>query len=1087
MVPAVTASADIEVYPFQARPGLPYLGMPDADATSGRFVTVANGLRSLGDSPALNGEVNINLQVPGKNPSTGLPLADFALSIFDGDLQIWTTVTPSGSSYACSGIRTWDTAQPVCWPLDDMEFQLYRDPLVQSNTHPGDLLYAWDSSQMPDNAWCALNPALVPACLPGALLPQDPGALDARAAAINTGDYFYHLVARWKTRNFPVNPVTGAGGEANNFKVAVEGYPYLRAGSTVGFIGYGPVDVSNRPGDPLNGIFPPTTYDGTFTFGLLNDTPTSQLDLWDGDVDVYVPLCANVGGVYQNPGSCAYPQNPSWNPDPLLSDTDDFNSPYLPPFPTGIFTLAQGANPGNGPSDGFPLGPFQPDYSNVIGGPPTYSVTSPSGEWTVDNDNTSGDQEWELFRVGLNAAPVPPNPLDQADVTVDTLPPGLYDWRFADIDGRNLVFLHADYNVSFSPQDCGLELTKSCEIAALPVEAFDCAAAKPLDALTMIWRGTDTVWVKAWKGAVGTTTLLGQQKAVPGQEITFDGYLGAPNDVFWEIFAYDPSGGGGAGTKLGTSTFHISCSDIDMNDASDCGKSEGDGKNNSTAYVNTWQLEGLAGDNGVTLDCNSADQGQARKFCKTERGPNPTCATSGKPRSLTFQYTGGTCQSSNNPQNGKFVCGGTINGSLAATLKSMDGYSVTPASVQPGQEFTVTSSADMKADSAFELTTNGNKQTLKIHTSCSQTLAGGNVFGGLTLKAINGERRDPKVTYRYALKNTGTSTLEGLTLIDDRLGPIGSMALFASGAEKVYEREATLEQLGPQTNKATATATLRSPSGSATSCVALDAAIVDVGDVPPPVCEITGAPTLKIKDKIVEWELRDTGGDAVTIDSIAIDWPSAMKKLKRVKLGKKMIFEGDRAPTQTVLGDGDWKGKAKDRTLKAGKRAKLKLEFEDGDTSVTQAGFKITVNFTSGCSVTFTPGGGGGGGFECQRPVDALTMIWDGAEPVNVIAWKGAKGSTLLGAFNGVTKGNPVTVTGYTGAPNDVIWEVFRASDNQSLGLSTFHISCSDRTMNSSDDCGSRQGNGKNDTAGYINDWLFEGMVSQGGALDCTP
>jgi hypothetical protein len=599
----------------------------------------------------------------------------------------------------------------------------------------------------------------------------------------------------------------------------------------------------------------------------------------------------------------------------------------------------------------------------------------------------------------------------------------------------------------------------------------------------MIWRGSETVWVKAWKGAVGTTLLLGEQKVIPNQEVTFDGYAGAPNDVYWEIFEFVPNGGGGPGVKLGDSTFHISCSDIDMNDATDCGKLEGNGKNDTATLINTWELEGLAGDNGIALECNSAGQDQPRVVCETERGPQPNCATSDKPRSLTFQYTGGTCASSNNPQNGKFACGGTIDGGLAATLKSNDGYTVTPTTVQPGAEFTVTSTSDMRADSAFELTNSGNKQTLKIHTSCSQRLEGGDVFGGLTLKAINGDRKDPTITYRYTLRNTGTSTLESVSLIDDVLGPIASLPFLVPGEERVYTKATTLTQLGIKTNTATATASLNGTPACATQA----SAIVRVNDVPPPVCEIAGDDELKIKGKAVEWELLNTGGDAITIESIDIDWPAQMKKLKKVKLGKKVIFEGDRAPAFALLSDGDWKGKDKDRTIKAGKRTKLKFEFEASYAAASQAGFAITVNFTSGCSVTFVPGGGGSGDFDCQKPIDALTMIWDGSQNVDVVAFKGAKGSTILGSFSNVANGDEVTVTGYTGAPNDVVWEIFPAGSTTALGLSTFHISCSDRTMNSADDCGSRQGNGKNDSAGYIDDWLFEGMVGQGGALDCTP
>jgi hypothetical protein len=40
--------------------------------------------------------------------------------------------------------------------------------------------------------------------------------------------------------------------------------------------------------------------------------------------------------------------------------------------------------------------------------------------------------------------------------------------------------------------------------------------------------------------------------------------------------------------------------------------------------------------------------------------------------------------------------------------------------------------------------------------------------------------------------------------------------------------------------------------------------------------------------------------------------------------------------------------------------------------------------------------------------------------------------------------------------------------------------------MNGPEDCGSRQGNGKSNDAGLINDWLLDGMVDAKTALICT-
>ena len=113
----------------------------------------------------------------------------------------------------------------------------------------------------------------------------------------------------------------------------------------------------------------------------------------------------------------------------------------------------------------------------------------------------------------------------------------------------------------------------------------------------MVWNGTQNIKIKAWKGAVGSTLLATIDNIKPSDEVTVTGYAGSPNDVYWEIFK------AGTAEKIGTSTFHLSCSDADMNGAEDCGKFEGDGKG-KVGFINDWLFAGMAG-NGKTLDCGT--------------------------------------------------------------------------------------------------------------------------------------------------------------------------------------------------------------------------------------------------------------------------------------------------------------------------------------------------------------------------------------------------------------------------------------------------------------------------------------------------
>ncbi len=137
---------------------------------------------------------------------------------------------------------------------------------------------------------------------------------------------------------------------------------------------------------------------------------------------------------------------------------------------------------------------------------------------------------------------------------------------------------------------------------------------------------------------------------------------------------------------------------------------------------------------------------------------------------------------------------------------------------------------------------------------------------------------------------------------------------------------------------------------------------------------------------------------------------------------------------------------------------------------------------TKECQVPATPGA-----FDCNRPIDELRMIWDGTQKIRIKAYKGDTSAALLADIDGIQIGDEVSVSGYAGSPNDVIWEIFVAGTSTKIGESMFHLSCSDNEMNGPEDCGNREGNGKRNDAGLINDWLLEGMVDATDTLDCTP
>lgn len=349
--------------PAEAQPPpITMVGLPDMDPMSGRFINVTRGMSSLGDVGIEQNVVNVSLEI---SPA----LTEFELWIFDGDMgeqwDRWQEPSVGGASY----------------PFDDVEFVLYRDPQVVGNTNSVDQLASWSGFVMPDNQWFTVK------------VSQDAGAYNPVRGA-----YYYHLICKWVITNNWQN-------EQNNFKIAVQGRPFLRAGSTVGFEGYKQL-FDQRLAD--NSGQPRTSYDGTFTFyfALPEATPDGQdlqvIDLWDGDADV-------------------------------RDDTDDPNSPAFPPFQYSPYTLSEGIRPGN---------PRDDSGVEAIRIPPNvyYVVIAPNSIWQVNNMNPSGNSEWELFRIALDSA-------SNADFVVSSLPAGIYTWQFRGLDQLNTTFLHVQYDL----------------------------------------------------------------------------------------------------------------------------------------------------------------------------------------------------------------------------------------------------------------------------------------------------------------------------------------------------------------------------------------------------------------------------------------------------------------------------------------------------------------------------------------------------------------------------------------------------------------------------------------------------------------
>jgi hypothetical protein len=361
----------------------------------------------------------------------------------------------------------WDTFAPPA--PDQLNYFMFVDPNKVGNDVGTDLLAVANGGTPVTSSITPDNAWIL------FNITQDAGAFNA---AQNV--FFYHFVAIWNTLN--------NANEQNLFKVSVEGTPFLLAGSTIGFLG---TDNSvNGPTIPIPGS---PTYDGTFTFlfSIPSIGTPSTISLWDGDAD-------------------------------FSGDTDDPNTePCVPlvanscnsiPFQVSPFTVPEGANGG-------------------IANPPTpnimYTVTGPGG-FNIANNDPSGGQEWERFKIGLNNVPFDPT---DVDVQVPSIPPGVYQWNWKNVGVFNNIFIHSDFDIFTCPGNADVcqppppppPPPPNCEIVTPPIVKAAPGRAIPFT-VTNTGTVSGTVSIKPFSNGACFQIAPGSPQQVtlaPGQSYTF--------------------------------------------------------------------------------------------------------------------------------------------------------------------------------------------------------------------------------------------------------------------------------------------------------------------------------------------------------------------------------------------------------------------------------------------------------------------------------------------------------------------------------------------------------------------------------------
>jgi DNA-binding beta-propeller fold protein YncE len=401
-------------------------------------------------------------------------------------------------------------------------------------------------------------------------------------------------------------------------------------------------------------------------------------------------------------------------------------------------------------------GPY-PDNYNDMTGLVANGTTSPRGTWTVIHD-LGGSPCTGGTTITWNSESEGAEP-DDSSIIVEARASdsvaGLKDETFQEVskgvalDNPVCQFIEvratlrasstgespvlSDLNIASSGGTSEfVDVEKYCCVLPPPSPPAMDTCTKPIDELTMIWNGTQSVRVKAYKGDTTKELLADIDDIEPGNEVTVSGFAGSPNDVIWEIFY------AGTDTLFGESTFHLSCSDGDMNGFEDCGTPQGNGKGKS-GFINNWILEGILYAGGA-LDCTPDTADQTTSACVPQGYPEGTPCDS-RLKEVGFEYTGDGCTLPlGNPQGGKAECTDFVLGdgpvNIEYTGKDPGKITVNPSNgINEGALFRVTATGRNKlhADTKLEIYDSDMSlmQSLKIHTSCSKPLQLGDVFGSL--------------------------------------------------------------------------------------------------------------------------------------------------------------------------------------------------------------------------------------------------------------------------------------------------------------------------------------------------------------------
>jgi hypothetical protein len=332
-----------------------YTCFPTCDSTDGRFMALSGT-----DYNAFAGdEIVVGIGTPGNYPQV-------EIGIFDGE---------SGGM--------WDfSAAPL-------EYTLYADSA--GNGTGATRVDQWIGSSMPDNSWYTVRINNVP------------------GARARNGNYVYYL----RIRNSDT-----AVKSTSSFKLRTNGTITIK--SHQAFAIYAPL-TKTADAQVIFPLYPDvsrTTYDGTWRLYVDVPDASTNMTIWDGDMD-----CGSFDGSMMDTDDGDTPNNkPSWATRSAVAEGAATSAWAIRDSARPNTDIKMSGDPADNNQNAF--------YRRST--PITYELIDPAGRSFV-NSNPSGNLEWEQFR--LDTAPFDATTMDYH---VDSVKVGVYQIRVSGMDMGNV-------------------------------------------------------------------------------------------------------------------------------------------------------------------------------------------------------------------------------------------------------------------------------------------------------------------------------------------------------------------------------------------------------------------------------------------------------------------------------------------------------------------------------------------------------------------------------------------------------------------------------------------------------------------------